>query len=65
MDRQIAYLRTDSKFLANDIMIPRSKLRGGKNGDKAVVRIVSWPEDDKNPRGEVVDVLGRTGENTT
>ena len=65
VDRQIAYLRTDSKFLANDIMIARSKLRGGKNGDKAVVRIVSWPEDDKNPRGEVVDVLGRTGENTT
>jgi len=64
VDRQIAYLETDSKFLANDIIIPRGKLRGGKMGDKAIVRITSWPEDDKNPRGEVVDVLGRTGENT-
>ncbi len=65
VDRHIAFLETDSKFLANDIMIPRSKLRGGSQGDKAIVRITSWPEDDKNPRGEVVDILGRTGENTT
>ena len=63
VDRQMAYLETDSKFLANDIIIPRAKLRGGKQGDKAIVRITSWPEDDKNPRGEVVDVLGKTGEN--
>lgn len=64
VDRRIAYLETDSKFLANDIMIPHAKLRGGKQGDKAIVRITSWPEDDKNPKGEVVDILGRTGENT-
>lgn len=64
VDRQLAYLETDSKFLANDIMIPRAKLKGGKMGDKAIVRITSWPPDDKNPRGEVVDILGRTGENT-
>lgn len=64
VDKHLAFLETDSKFLANDIMIPRGKLRGGKTGDKAIVRITSWPEDDKNPRGEVIDVLGKTGENT-
>jgi len=64
VDRHIAFLETDSKFLANDIMIPRAKLKGGKQGDKAIVRITSWPEDDKNPKGEVVDILGKTGENT-
>lgn len=63
VDRHLSYLETDSKFLANDIIIPRGKLKGAKSGDKAIVRITSWPEDDKNPRGEVVDVLGRTGEN--
>lgn len=65
VDRHMAFLETDSKFLANDIMIPRAKLKGGKQGDKAIVRITSWPEDDKNPLGEVVDILGKTGENTT
>ncbi|MCM1110292.1 MAG: ribonuclease R [Clostridium sp.] len=63
VDRQMSYLQTDSKFLAVDIIIPRGKLRGGKTGDKAVVRITDWPDDSKNPTGEVVDVLGKTGEN--
>lgn len=61
--RQFAYLKTDSRYLANDIFIPRSHLRGGTTGDKAVVRITSWPMDSKNPRGEVIDILGRSGDN--
>ena len=63
VDRKVAFLRTDSKFLATDIFIPSRKLRGGTTGDKAVVRITDWPDDANNPTGEVVDVLGRKGEN--
>jgi ribonuclease R len=64
IDKQFAVLNTDSKYLAADIIIPRKSLKGAKSGDKAIVRITSWPDDDKSPRGEVVDVLGKTGENT-
>ena len=60
-----AFLITEDKTLANDIFIPKEKLKGGKDGDKAVVRIIKWPEDAKNPMGEVVDVLGVAGENNT
>jgi len=63
VDKHFAYLLTDSKFLATDIFIPRNRLKGGVTGDKAVVRITKWDDDDKNPRGEVVDILGRKGEN--
>ncbi len=63
VDRRLAYLQTDSKFLASDIIIPRHRLRGGVDGDKAIVRITHWDDDAKNPEGEVVDILGRTGEN--
>jgi len=62
VDKYFAYLLTDSKFLATDIFIPRNKLKGGKTGDKAVVRITQWNDDDKNPRGEVIDILGPTGD---
>lgn len=65
VERNVAFLKTDSKFLACDIFIPRSKLKGGKTGDKAIVRITEWPEDSKNPRGEVIDILGKNGDNTT
>ncbi|MDE6310915.1 MAG: ribonuclease R [Muribaculaceae bacterium] len=63
VDKNFAYLETDSKFLATDIYIPKGKLKGGKTGDKAVVRITDWFDDAKNPRGEVIDILGTAGEN--
>ena len=58
-----AFLITEDKTLANDIFIPKDKLKGGKTGDKAIVRITEWPEEAKNPLGEVVDILGTAGEN--
>ena len=63
--RDIAFLVTEDKTLANDIFIPKDMLRGAKNNDKAIVRIVEWPENAKNPIGEVVDVLGISGRNDT
>ena len=65
VEKYYAFLLTESRTLANDIFIPKDKLKGGKNGDKAVVRIVEWPEVAKNPIGQVVDVLGQAGDNTT
>ncbi len=63
VERHYAYLQTDSKFLATDILIPRTKLKGGKTGDKAIVRITLWEDDAKNPVGEIVDILGTAGDN--
>lgn len=63
VQKYFAQLATDSKFLATDIFIPLDKLQGGQTGDKVVVRIVDWPEDANTPIGEVVDVLGKAGEN--
>jgi ribonuclease R len=60
-----AFLLTENRTLANDIFIPKDKLKGGKTGDKAVVKIIEWPDKAKNPIGQVVDILGRAGENTT
>lgn len=63
VEKHYAFLLTESRVLANDIFIPYTNLKGGKNGEKAVVKIVEWPTESKNPIGEVVDILGRTGEN--
>ena len=63
VERGFGLLQTDSKFLATDIIIPKSRLKGGKTGDKAIVKITDWPADSKNPKGTVVDILGKTGEN--
>ena len=63
VEKHYGYLLTDSKFLAVDIFIPKAKLKNGKTGDKAIARITEWSEEDKNPKGEIIDILGRHGEN--
>lgn len=65
VSKNYAFLLTETNTLANDIFIPKEKLKGGKDGDKAVVRITEWPEEAKNPFGEVIDILGKAGDNTT
>ena len=65
VSKNYAFLITETSTLANDIFIPKEKLKGAKNGDKAVVKITEWPDEAKNPFGEVVDVLGKAGDNNT
>lgn len=65
VEKSYAFLVTENRTLANDIFIPKDKLKGGKTGDKAVVKVVEWPDKAKNPIGQVIDILGRAGDNTT
>ena len=65
VERDFAFLITESNLFVHDIMVPKKKLKGGKTGDKAVVRITQWPsKESKNIVGEVIDVLGKKGDNT-
>lgn len=64
VDRNMAYLITSENTFVHDIIIPKRKLKGGKDNDKAIVKIMQWPDaEHKNLIGEVVDVLGQTGDN--
>jgi len=66
VEQDFAFLVTESNVFTHDIMIPKKKLKGGKTGEKAVVRITQWPsKESKNIVGEVVDILGKSGENNT
>ena len=48
-----------------DIYIPLEKLKGAKDGQKAIARIIEWSKNGVNPIGEIIDVLGNVGENNT
>lgn len=65
VQKHFAFLVMDSKYLSNDIFIPKEDLNGAVNGDKVVVEIVEWPEKANNPVGKVIDVLGKPGQNDT
>ena len=64
VEKDIAYLVTQENLFVHDILIPKSKLKGGKNNEKVEVKVTKWPDPEhKNIVGQVVDILGDTGDN--
>ena len=64
VEKDYAFLVTEGNIFVHDILIPKKKLKGGKTGDKDVVKITQWPsKESKNIVGEVIDVLGKEGDN--
>ena len=65
VSKTFAFMVANSRQMPYDVFIPLPKLKGAKNGDKVIVRITEWPEKYRNPFGEVINVLGKPGENDT
>lgn len=60
-----AFLVPDSKRMPVDIFIPLNKLNGAEHGEKAIAKLGDWPKDADSPFGEIIQVLGKAGENNT
>ena len=64
ISRNFAFLIPSGK-VGFDIFIPLEKLKGAKNGQKAIAEIIEWPGNARSPIGEIKDVLGDAGNNDT
>lgn len=65
VSEKYAFVVIDSRTMPADVFVPLRSVNGAGNGQKVIVRIVEWPETAKNPTGEVVEVLGDSGDNNT
>ncbi len=65
VSENFGFLTLDNRIMTSDIFIPKNKLNGGKTGQKAVVKLMAWEPNAKNPVGEVIDILGDKGDNNT
>jgi len=63
ISKHFAFLIPEGKNMLHDVFIPLEKLNGAVNGDKVIAEVIEWPKAAKNPIGEVVEVLGPTGDN--
>lgn len=63
LSERFAFFVPDDRKMLHDIFIPLDSLNKATDQDKAVARIIDWPEDAKNPIGEIIHVLGKQGEN--
>lgn len=53
-----AFIIPDNKSINYDIFVKAKDLNGAVDGQKVYVKITKYPEDDRKPEGEVVEVLG-------
>ena len=65
VSRAAIFVRPDARKLPMDIFFARKDYPQVKDGDKVVFRISDWHEGMRSPRGIIVDVLGRVGDNDT
>lgn len=63
LSKNFGFVIADSKVMPYDIFIPKSLVGEALNGQKVLARITEWPEHSNNPFGEIVEVLGKPGEN--
>ena len=59
--RQGAFVTNEIRDLRMPIQILEEDLGEVEDRDKVIVRVRSWSSRDRNPIGEIVDILGKTG----
>jgi ribonuclease R len=60
-----AFVVPDDKRMYVDIFVPIDKINKARNGQKVVASITEWDPAQKNPFGEIVEVLGMPGDHQT
>ncbi|MFA6226923.1 MAG: ribonuclease R [Candidatus Paceibacterota bacterium] len=55
----------DDRKIKLNILIPKEKLDSAVKGDKVLVKITKWKNLPNLSEGEVLEIIGRKGENTT
>ena len=58
------FIIPDGNKMHTDFFLPKERLNGATDGDKVIFKFRDWPAKAKNPYATVVDILGRSGENT-
>ena len=63
--KALAFALTDSRRIPVDIALSRKKYPKLEEGQKVLVRVAEWFDDAKLPTGELVEILGKEGDNDT
>ncbi len=61
----VYFLKPQNIKIHVDFIIPEKQLNGAHEGEKAIVRLVAWTDPQKNPIGEIIEVLGKAGVHET
>lgn len=60
-----AFVAASSKKIYGDIFVSKNDLKNAQHGDKVIVKITKYAEEERKMEGVVAEVLGKSGENNT
>ena len=63
VSKNFAFLVADARKIHTDFFIYPENINGATSGDKVIVEVTSWAENDRKPEAKVVEILGKAGEN--
>jgi ribonuclease R len=64
ISKNYAFVIPDNKRIYCDVFIASEDINKARSRDKVIVKILNWPSaEKKNPKGEIIRVLGPAGEN--
>jgi len=65
LSEKFAFFVPDSSKLPIDFFVPLNKTMNATEGQKVIVKLTEWKDNAKNPNGEVIRILGNSGEHET
>lgn len=57
VNKDFSFFIPSSDKAIPDFFIPNQSLKGAKDGQKVIAKIVSWEGKDKRPKGEIIEVI--------
>ena len=60
-----AFVVASSKKIYGDIFVSKNDLKNAQHGDKVIVKVTKYAEEERKMEGIVAEVLGKSGENNT
>jgi ribonuclease R len=63
LSKNFAFVVPDYRKMHTDFFVYPEHINGARAGDKVIIEVISWAQDDKKPEARIVEVLGKAGEN--
>ena len=63
LSKNFAFVVPDARKVHGDFFIYPENINGATTGDKVIIEVTSWSENDRKAEAKVVEVLGKAGEN--
>jgi len=63
LSKNFAFVVPDFRKIHGDFFIYPENINGARAGDKVIIEVTAWAQEDKKPEAKIIEILGKAGEN--